>query len=95
MKKTAFIHLGYPKTATTSLQGGLFSTLKNIHYICNPYKNNKLIKSFSCFFRQDSFFFNMNENKKTIIHFIPKDKDILLSDETLLESGSTITADKR
>ena len=94
MKKTAFIHLGYPKTATTSLQGGLFSTLKNIHYIGKPYKNNKLIKSFSCLFRQDSFFFNMNENKKTIIHFIPKDKDILLSDETLLESGSTITADK-
>lgn len=36
--KTLYLHIGYPKTATTSLQDSFFSQLNDIEYIGKPYQ---------------------------------------------------------
>ena len=36
--KRLLLHIGYPKTGTTTLQESFFSNLKQIDYIGKPYK---------------------------------------------------------
>lgn len=39
-----FIHIGYSKTATTTLQNYLFKVHDQINYLVRPYYNSKLEK---------------------------------------------------
>tara|TARA_B100000902_G_scaffold255337_1_gene241779 strand:- start:168 stop:332 length:165 start_codon:yes stop_codon:yes gene_type:complete len=50
-KKTLYLHIGYPKTATTSLQDYFFSQLTEVEYIGKPYKREwqKNLKDYDYF----------------------------------------------
>ena len=87
MTKKIFVHLGLPKTASTTLQMNFFTKLKKTNYI----GTNKLKKNSEFFTDLDnyiSFNKNFNENeikllkKKFLAIFNNSKKNLLLSQET-------------
>ena len=78
-----FIHIGFPKTATTSLQkSGFFSIFENVTYIGKPYKDPEIgstIKKFIIEEKSDSEFSQLKEKLSVPLNTEKK----LLSEEVL------------
>ena len=41
MNKKIFIHIGFPKTASTFLQKNIFPNIEGINYLGKPFKDKK------------------------------------------------------
>lgn len=87
MKKKIYIHIGYPKTGTTTLQKHFFPYIKEIKYI-GKHINRDAYFDFSSNIVNDLIFKNEHDIdflkiKKEISNFMTKDK-ILLSEEDFL-----------
>ena len=86
MKKRIIIHIGYPKTATTTLQKHLFSIHNEIGYIDNLDFSKQLRKAIY-FQRELSFIKSIDLYKKELIILLNKydsKKVIIYSNESLL-----------
>jgi len=89
-KKIIYIHLGYPKTATTFLQEKIFNKLKNVVYLGKPYQNN-FDKSFNYLFQRNVSLYNKKKNKiKELFKSFNKNKNYLISDEAFLSTSVEI-----
>jgi len=53
-----FIHIGFPKTATTTLQNHLFSKHPGIHYLGKPYRDDDLTGMIRSLVMQESTVYN-------------------------------------
>ena len=75
MKNRYFIHIGFPKTASTYLQTKVFPNIKNINYANNAEYVNKWLgklRSFDTSYFKDKFNLYEKLEKKTIQNgFIP------------------------
>ncbi|SDR78029.1 hypothetical protein [Christiangramia echinicola] len=78
-----YLHIGYPKTATTFFQEKVFSELEGVYYLGK--RNNKESDIYSKFYQ---FIFNeKNEYKKIISEFLKEKlefQNILISEEDFL-----------
>lgn len=75
-----YLHLGYPKTATTFLQREYFSKSKNINYLGKPF-NKKIINLFKEITKK-KMSNNIRFKKKYIINNLSKKKINLISQES-------------
>lgn len=97
MKKNLYLHLGYPKTATSTLQKYLFPNFKNTSFIGKPFKSKIIEKIFYKLYRQDSLFYKKLDNKNTLkkeINKYYKNVNLIFSDETILEAFNSKIIDK-
>ena len=86
MKKDIIIHIGFPKTGTTSLQNSIFSRISSVHYVGNPtalsnYKQRKLLRTITDLDDYE-FFQNLKHHKEQANLTIQTEKEkIIISDE--------------
>jgi hypothetical protein len=82
------IHLGLPKTGTTSLQFGLFKKLDNFKYLCRPYIHMDIEKIFNSIIMDSNIKFESNiEKYQSIVEEYSDTKDIMISNEALMNAS--------
>jgi len=83
-----YIHLGFPKTATTNLQTNLFPKLKKISYLGRKYQSNdsKLFQDLCLYVEGRKIFSKEKYQKlsKEFLKFYNMNKKILISNENWL-----------
>lgn len=82
MEKEIYIHIGYPKTATTTLQENLFPNHTEIEYLRKDNNNFKFIHDVF-FSRETSFKINKEKYKKELVGSITNKKKYVYSEESL------------
>jgi len=85
--KEIYIHIGYPKTATTTLQNHLFSNHSQIEYMRSESKNLSFIRDVF-FARENSIKRNVNNIENELNQFILKDRNKYVYSEESLTSFS-------
>ncbi len=66
-KKTLYLHIGYPKTATTSLQDYFFSQLTEVEYIGKPYKREWQKNLYDIIFKGSKINLKIQSKSKKLI----------------------------
>lgn len=87
LKGQVFIHIGVPKTATSTWQENVFSKHKDINYLGIPFKDDGIAELMERIVNEDSLFYNESKSRdlfdKCIGNRIAGDKPTLLSFEVL------------
>jgi hypothetical protein len=84
-KKTVYIHIGYPKTATTSLQNDFFPFINNIEYIGRDYSKDRLYENKFLFVKDYLHGKSQKNNPKIsskLYHLLTREKT-LISEESI------------
>ena len=94
MQNRVVVHVGYPKTATTTLQNHLFLSLQDVVYIGKPatYKNSKMQKFIHTITDCEAFEYEKNYEQflQDYNEYIISKKPIIVSEETFI-TGSTLS----
>jgi hypothetical protein len=89
MKRSIYLHLGYPKTGTTTLQRVYFNNAKKINFLGKPFKNLFLKDVIdSCCILSDKQFKNFLKKNIKKIEKILDDDVILISQESILKPST-------
>lgn len=84
MTNKFFVHIGHPKTGTTTLQEGFFSQHEDIAYLGRPYNNPIFKEEVRSLGLQDSTAYHPGGLKSLIDNYrkVNKNKTIVISEET-------------
>lgn len=90
--KKVFIHIGYPKTATTTLQNHLFSNLTRFDLIGQPItkENEDVQKIIHTITDCETLDYNADDLRERIERCVSDDKQLLISEESL-STGSSLS----
>jgi hypothetical protein len=72
---TNVIHIGFPKTGTTTLQNYFFSIHPEIHFLGQPFSSDKIRKATQRDLHNLSLDFNINETRDTFLEEMAKIRD--------------------
>ena len=86
------LHLGMPRTATTTLQTSLFSKLPEINYLGVPFFNKQIAELRDAVLNQDNE--KINQLKKSDFNIFVTNKINLFSDESFLDPFEQTLAER-
>jgi hypothetical protein len=86
------IHIGFPKTATTTLQNHLFAKHPGIHYLGKPYRDDDLKGMIRDLVMQESTVYNADNLEQYINKHLAQEREtgkkvFLISDETFVSAA--------
>ena len=91
-KKEVFIHIGYPKTATTTLQNHFFKNLNGFDLIGQPLtrENSDMQKFIHKITDSEALEYDEEKIKEELNHFLTDNKNIIISEESF-STGSSLS----